>query len=197
MPTGAEALDEPFSAFSSWFLRITCDRCGKDRMISERHTPQRDMAIRDILDRMRHDGCGGGRAGKAELLTGLEGVSSRPIRKIVGTNQAGRPAAERADGVGIAVDVAPSQIGAMPYHRFKVGQTVVAPSGGRDLLIPRGPLVVVRLLPLADGEPQYRVRSELDGLDRVVLERQIRLVEKERSAPPAEPLREHPTKPRR
>jgi len=25
-----EALDEPFSAFPSWYLRITCDRCGKD-----------------------------------------------------------------------------------------------------------------------------------------------------------------------
>ena len=32
-----EALDEPFSAFPSWFMRITCDRCGKDRMISETH----------------------------------------------------------------------------------------------------------------------------------------------------------------
>jgi hypothetical protein len=29
-----------------------------------------------------HDGCGG-RAGKAELLTGIEGVSSRPVRRIV------------------------------------------------------------------------------------------------------------------
>ena len=85
----------------------------------------------------------------------------------------------------------------MPYHRFKVGQTVVAPIGGRDPLIPRGPLVVVRLLPLADGEPQYRVRSELDGLDRVVRESQIRLPEAERSVPLSEPLREHPTKPRR
>ena len=45
-------------------------------------TAQRSMLIRDILDRMRHDGCGG-RAGKAELLTGIEGVSSRPVRKIV------------------------------------------------------------------------------------------------------------------
>ena len=26
LPTPAEALDEPFSAFPSWFLRITCDR---------------------------------------------------------------------------------------------------------------------------------------------------------------------------
>jgi len=50
---------------------------------------------------------------------------------------------------------------------------------------------------LADGEPQYRVRSELEGLDRVIRESQITLAEKERPAPPSEPLREHPTKPRR
>ena len=33
LPTGAEALDEPFSTFLSWFLRITCDRCGKDGLL--------------------------------------------------------------------------------------------------------------------------------------------------------------------
>ena len=32
LPTAADALDQPFSAFPSWFLRITCDRCGKDRI---------------------------------------------------------------------------------------------------------------------------------------------------------------------
>ena len=64
----------------------------------------------------------------------------------------------------------------MPYHRFKVGQTVVAPSNGGTCTY-RPPLVVVRLLPLANGEPQYRVRSEHDGLDRVVQESQIRLAE--------------------
>jgi hypothetical protein len=31
LPTGPEALDEPFNAFPSWFLRIECDRCGKLR----------------------------------------------------------------------------------------------------------------------------------------------------------------------
>ena len=31
---------------------------------------------------MRHDGCGG-REAKAELLTGIEGVCSRPVRRIV------------------------------------------------------------------------------------------------------------------
>jgi hypothetical protein len=32
--------------------------------------PQGEMVIRDIIDRMRHDGCGG-RAGRAELLTSI------------------------------------------------------------------------------------------------------------------------------
>jgi hypothetical protein len=41
-----------------------------------------DLPIRTILDKMRHDGCGG-RAGRVELLTGIEGASSRPVRKIV------------------------------------------------------------------------------------------------------------------
>jgi len=59
LPTGREALDEPFSAFPSWYLRITCDRCGKDRMMNEVHTAQRDMLIREIIARARHDGCGG------------------------------------------------------------------------------------------------------------------------------------------
>ena len=68
----------------------------------------------------------------------------------------------------------------MPYHRFKVGQTVVAPSGGPGAVIPRGPLVIVRLLPVADGAPQYRVLSKIDERERVVSERQIRLIVEER-----------------
>ena len=40
-----------------------------------------DLPIREILNRMRHDGCGG-RAGKVELLIGIEGASSRPVRRI-------------------------------------------------------------------------------------------------------------------
>jgi hypothetical protein len=53
LPSGEQALDEPLRAFPSWFLRIVCDRWGKDRMISETHMPQGGMPIRDILDRMR------------------------------------------------------------------------------------------------------------------------------------------------
>ena len=82
LPSGAEALDEPFPAFPSWFLRIECDRCGKVQLINETHaTRWRGHSLRDILARMRHDGCGG-RAGKAELLTGIEGASRRQVRKI-------------------------------------------------------------------------------------------------------------------
>jgi hypothetical protein len=82
LPTGAEALDEPFNAFPSWFLRITCARCGQERMVNQVHAAQSDLSLREILAKMRHDGCGG-RAGKAELLTGIEAVSSRPVRRIV------------------------------------------------------------------------------------------------------------------
>ena len=63
----------------------------------------------------------------------------------------------------------------MPYHRFKVGQTIVAPFGGSHALIPRWPHVILRLLPLVYGEPQYRIRSAADGQERVVLERYIML----------------------
>jgi hypothetical protein len=34
----AAALQQPLAAFPSWFLRITCDSCGKDRML-KRLTP--------------------------------------------------------------------------------------------------------------------------------------------------------------
>jgi hypothetical protein len=40
------------------------------------------MTLRELLARMRHEGCGG-LAGKAELLTRIEDVSSRPVRRIV------------------------------------------------------------------------------------------------------------------
>ena len=38
--------------------------------------------LRTILRQMRHDGCGG-RPARAELLTGIDGVSSQPVRRIV------------------------------------------------------------------------------------------------------------------
>jgi hypothetical protein len=77
-------LDEPFRAFPSWFLRVECDRCGKVSMLNEAHTRgrRREIPLRVLLARMRHSACGG-IAGKAELLTGIESASSRPVRRIV------------------------------------------------------------------------------------------------------------------
>ena len=63
-------------------LRFECDRCGKGRMVNEAHAARRDLLIRDLPTKMRHDGCGG-RPGRVELLTGIEGASSRPVRRIV------------------------------------------------------------------------------------------------------------------
>jgi hypothetical protein len=67
----AQALDEPFSGFPSWFPKLTCDRCGKDRFVNEVYGERwRDRALAEILRRMRHDGCGG-LSRKAELLSGI------------------------------------------------------------------------------------------------------------------------------
>ena len=40
------------------------------------------MILRVMLARMHHDGCGG-RPGRVELLTGIDGVSREPVRRIV------------------------------------------------------------------------------------------------------------------
>jgi hypothetical protein len=84
LPTAAEALDQPFRAFPSWFLKITCETCGKDRFLNESHAleRQRDTPIRVLLARARHEDCGG-RPGRVEPLTGIDGVSSQPVRRIV------------------------------------------------------------------------------------------------------------------
>jgi hypothetical protein len=41
LPAPAEALQQPLAAFPSWFLKVTCDRCFKDRMLNEVHLPGR------------------------------------------------------------------------------------------------------------------------------------------------------------
>ena len=71
----------------------------------------------------------------------------------------------------------------MPHHRFKVGQTVVVPSGVPDALILPGSYVIVRLMPPVGSEPHYRAKSAVDGRERALLEGQMRPV-------PAEPVAE-------
>jgi hypothetical protein len=82
LPSAVEALDEPFAALPSWFLRITCDRCGKVQFMAEAHAGRwRGRPLRQILTKMRHDGCGG-LPGRAEMWSGSE-AASRPVWKIV------------------------------------------------------------------------------------------------------------------
>lgn len=53
--------------------------CGKDRTLVATHAAQRAMLICDIIAKLQHGG-GGGRAGRG-VLTGIDGASSRPVRR--------------------------------------------------------------------------------------------------------------------
>jgi hypothetical protein len=76
----------------------------------------------------------------------------------------------------------------MPRHRFKVGQKVIVPIVGLYPLVPPGRYVVVRLLPIQDGEPGYHVRSEVDGRERALMESRVRAL-------PSEPPGQEPPTP--
>ena len=89
----------------------------------------------------------------------------------------------------LPLDTLPHHMHWIPYHSFKVGQTVVAPFGGPHAFIPHGPFVIVRLLPLVAAQPQYRVRSTVDGHERVVTEQQIKPVDAEANRPRPVPAR--------
>jgi hypothetical protein len=84
LPTPQEALRKPLSAFPSWFLRVECERCSKVRTFNEAHLSgaRRRQPLQALLAKMRHDGCGG-QPGRVELMSGVDGVSSRPVRRIV------------------------------------------------------------------------------------------------------------------
>lgn len=58
-------------------------------------------------------------------------------------------------------------------HKFSVGQTVHFTPGAYDRAAPRGTYKVVRLLPPEARNNQYRIKSTLDGHERVVQEGQL------------------------
>jgi hypothetical protein len=64
----------------------------------------------------------------------------------------------------------------MRAHRFKLGQTVGIGLGSAGPAMPSGRYVVVRLMPSADGEPHYRVKSATDGREWALAEGQMRPV---------------------
>ena len=84
-PTPAEALLARVRDFPSWYLRMECEKCGRERHLSETHLSlggMGDVRIGDLIGRMRHSGCGGNPK-LVELVTGVVGVTSNPMRRIV------------------------------------------------------------------------------------------------------------------
>jgi hypothetical protein len=61
----------------------------------------------------------------------------------------------------------------MTYHHFQVGQFITAHETG----VPAGPYRITRLLPLANGVPQYRLKSVVDDLERALPENAIRMAD--------------------
>jgi hypothetical protein len=62
----------------------------------------------------------------------------------------------------------------MSVHKFAVGQTVrFSPDRNQDGTRGRGSFKIVRLLPETASVFQYRVKSQLDGHERVVREDQL------------------------
>jgi hypothetical protein len=61
----------------------------------------------------------------------------------------------------------------MSEHKFSVGQEVAYLAHPLMGKIPRGTYKVTRLLPTDHGEPQYRVKHNVDGHERVVAESQL------------------------
>jgi hypothetical protein len=82
LPTPTEALNEPFSAFLSWFMRITCDRCGKDRMLSVTHATAAQRDMRRCADQRPAAAGGAGiiglhHGGEHDAIAGCNGVARR------------------------------------------------------------------------------------------------------------------------
>lgn len=69
---------------------------------------------------------------------------------------------------------------AMADHKFKAGQSVTVMETNQNGLqrtgyglAPRGKFQIVRPLPAEQGQNQYRIKSNLDGHERVVKEHEI------------------------
>ncbi len=62
----------------------------------------------------------------------------------------------------------------MAPHKFSVGQALHFSPGLGDDSKKRGRYKVVRQLPETGNVPQYRIKSEIDGHERVVREDQVR-----------------------
>jgi hypothetical protein len=61
----------------------------------------------------------------------------------------------------------------MPSHKYKVGQSLQFSPNMFESSARKGSYTVVRLLPPENGCNQYRIKSFLDGHERVVREDQL------------------------
>jgi hypothetical protein len=59
----------------------------------------------------------------------------------------------------------------MMNHKFKTGEMVEIIS--RRYEKPEGPFVVIRQMPSERGMNQYRIKSQLDGRERMVMENEV------------------------
>ena len=61
----------------------------------------------------------------------------------------------------------------MTLHRYTVGQKVSLRPATAELRHLRGTYTVIRRLPSETRDPQYRIKSDSDNHERVVLETQL------------------------
>lgn len=61
----------------------------------------------------------------------------------------------------------------MTDHKFRAGQTVTVVSRAHDAHPPKGTFKIVRLLPSEHGTNQYRIKSTVDGHERVLMEHEL------------------------
>jgi len=61
----------------------------------------------------------------------------------------------------------------MSEHKFSVGEAVEYYGSRRFDRLAGGRYTIVRLLPIEGNAPQYRIRSALDGRERMVNEGEI------------------------
>lgn len=73
----------------------------------------------------------------------------------------------------VPADQQKSRRSLMPGHKFKVGQTLQFSPNMYESSARKGSYTVVRLLPADSGFNQYRIKSSLDGHERVVREHQL------------------------
>ena len=87
LPTTAEALAAPLSAFPSWYLRMECERCGRKGPSIEytRRAIWQDATVAEVIARMHHEDAGcGGRPKVVELVTNVAGSSQQRRIRLLG-----------------------------------------------------------------------------------------------------------------